>query len=543
MKKKIALLDCTLRDGAYINGSRFGTSAIKGIIKKLQEARTDIIEVGWLKDAAHEEGSTYYHLPQDAAPYMVDRQDGIEYVAMIDWDRYDVDNLPPCDGKSVNAVRVVFPHGKHREGIAVAERVREKGYRIFLQAANTLAYSEADLKDLAQCINACRPVAISVVDTFGAMFEEDLARIVRTLDAALNPAIAMGFHSHNNQQLSFALTMHFVELLAESERSAIVDASLCGMGRGAGNATTELVASYLDRKQNGNYDMDAILDAIDTYMEPFREAYTWGYSTPYFVAGMYQCHVNNIAYLQRNHRTNARDMRNIIASLSQAERRKYDYDLLERRYLENQSRLVDDEAAVRALRQEFAGRTVLLVAPGRSVIDKRERVHAFIKKEQPVVIGVNAICDGYAYDYLFFVNSARCDYAKNAHGKTFAETKKILLSSIKTEGAEGELILNFNRAIKRGLPHFDNAVISALRLLNSIGAKKVAIAGFDGFRHAYNESYADPSLPTLNPDNRWDELNVEISAIFEDVLSSTRGSMEISFVTESLFDIDGRRAM
>lgn len=543
MKKKIALLDCTLRDGAYINGSHFGTSAIKGIIKKLQEARTDIIEVGWLKDAAHEEGSTYYHLPQDAAPYMVDRQDGIEYVAMIDWDRYDVDNLPPCDGKSVNAVRVVFPHGKHREGIAVAERVREKGYRIFLQAANTLAYSEADLKDLAQCINACRPVAISVVDTFGAMFEEDLARIVRTLDAALNPAIAMGFHSHNNQQLSFALTMHFVELLAESERSAIVDASLCGMGRGAGNATTELVASYLDRKQNGNYDMDAILDAIDTYMEPFREAYIWGYSTPYFVAGMYQCHVNNIAYLQRNHRTNARDMRNIIASLSQAERRKYDYDLLERRYLENQSRLVDDEAAVRALRQEFAGRTVLLVAPGRSVIDKRERVHAFIKKEQPVVIGVNAICDGYAYDYLFFVNSARCDYAKNAHGKTFAETKKILLSSIKTEGAEGELILNFNRAIKRGWPHFDNAVISALRLLNSIGAKKVAIAGFDGFRHAYNESYADPSLPTLNPDNRWDELNVEISAIFEDVLSSTRGSMEISFVTESLFDIDGRRAM
>ena len=543
MKKKIALLDCTLRDGAYINGSRFGTSAIKGIIKKLQEARTDIIEVGWLKDAAHEEGSTYYHLPQDAAPYMVDRQDGIEYVAMIDWDRYDVDNLPPCDGKSVNAVRVVFPHGKHREGIAVAERVREKGYRIFLQAANTLAYSEADLKDLAQCINACRPVAISVVDTFGAMFEEDLARIVRTLDEALDPAIAMGFHSHNNQQLSFALTMHFVELLAESERSAIVDASLCGMGRGAGNATTELVASYLDRKQNGNYDMDAILDAIDTYMEPFREAYTWGYSTPYFVAGMYQCHVNNIAYLQRNHRTNARDMRNIIASLSQAERRKYDYDLLERRYLENQSRLVDDEAAVRALRQEFAGRTVLLVAPGRSVIDKRERVHAFIKKEQPVVIGVNAICDGYAYDYLFFVNSARCDYAKNAHGKTFDETKKILLSSIKTEGAEGELILNFNRAIKRGWPHFDNAVISALRLLNSIGAKKVAIAGFDGFRHAYNESYADPSLPTLNPDNRWDELNVEISAIFEDVLSSTRGSMEISFVTESLFDIDGRRAM
>lgn len=543
MKKKIALLDCTLRDGAYINGSKFGTSAIKGIIKKLQEARVDIIEVGWLKDSAHEEGSSYFHLPQDAAPYMVDRQDDIEYVAMIDWDRYDVDQLPPCDGTSINAVRVVFPHGKHHEGIAVAERVREKGYRIFLQAANTLAYSASDLKDLAQCINACRPVAISVVDTFGAMFAEDLERIVKTLDANLDPDIAMGFHSHNNQQLSFALTMHFVELLKKTGRSAIVDASLCGMGRGAGNATTELVASYLDRKQDGNYDMDAILDAIDTYMEPFQQAYTWGYSTPYFIAGMYQCHVNNIAYLQRNHRTNARDMRNIIASLSQAERRKYDYDLLEDRYLENQSRLVDDEAAVQTLRKTFDGHTVLLVAPGRSIIDKQREVKAFIEAERPVVIGVNAICADYDYDYLFFVNSARYDYAQSAHEQIFNRTKKIVLSSIKAADTEKVLTLNFNRAIKRGWPHFDNAVIAALRLLNSIGARTVAIAGFDGFRHAYNESYADPSLPTLNPDNRWDELNVEISSMFEDVQLSTEGRMKISFVTDSLFNVSGRRTL
>ena len=543
MKRKIALLDCTLRDGAYINGARFGTSAIKGIIKKLQDARADIIEVGWLKDAAHEEGSTYFHLPQDAAAYMVDRQKGVEYVAMIDWDRYDVDNLPPCDGQSIDAVRVVFPHGKHREGIAVAKRVREKGYRIFLQAANTLAYSEEDLKDLAQCINACHPVAISVVDTFGAMFEEDLTHIVRTLDSVLDPDIAMGFHSHNNQQLSFALTMRFVELLAHRERSSIVDASLCGMGRGAGNATTELVASYLDRKQNGNYDMDAIFDAIDTYMEPFQQAYTWGYSTPYLVAGMYQCHVNNIAYLQRNHRTNARDMRNIIASLSESERRKYDYDLLERRYWENQSRLIDDEAAVRMLHKEFADRLILLLAPGRSILDQAQHVQDFIKKENPVVIGVNAICGDYVYDYLFFVNNARYEYAQNAHKTTFTKSKKILLSCIKTEETENELVLNFNRAIKRGWPHFDNAVISALRLLNSIGTKKVAIAGFDGFRHAYNESYADPSLPTLNPDNRWDELNVEISSMFEDVHASTKGSMEISFVTESLFDVARRSLM
>lgn len=540
MEEKIVLLDCTLRDGAYITESHFGTPAIKGIIKKLQEARVDIIEIGWLKDKPHEEGTSFFHVPGDAVPYLVERSSRATYVAMIDWDRYDTEQLPPCDGTSINAVRVVFPHGKHREGIAVAKKIREKGYQVFLQAANTMAYSNADLEELVAEVNAFSPVALSVVDTFGAMYAEDLERIVSVIDAKLDKAVGLGFHSHNNQQLSFALTIRFIDLLETSGRTVMVDASLCGMGRGAGNATTELVASYLNRKKHGNYDLDAILDAIDTYMEPFQQAYTWGYSTPYFVAGLYQCHVNNIAYLQRNHRANARDMRNIIASLSQAERRKYDYDLLEQRYLENQSRHIDDEDAVRALRRAFEGRTVLLVAPGRSVIDKAQSVHAFIKKEKPVVIGVNAICDGYTYDYLFFVNSARYDYAKNAHETTFAATKKIVLSSIQLEEADSELVLNFNRAIKRGWPHFDNAVISALRLFNSIGVKNVAIAGFDGFRHAYNESYADPSLPTLNPDNRWDELNVEIASMFADVRSRTKGSMEISFVTESLFDVDGR---
>ena len=47
-------------------------------------------------------------------------------MVMIDWDRYNVDTLPVCDGKSIDAIRVVFPHGKHREGLAVGEKVKEK---------------------------------------------------------------------------------------------------------------------------------------------------------------------------------------------------------------------------------------------------------------------------------------------------------------------------------------------------------------------------------------------------------------------------------
>lgn len=532
---KVLLLDCTLRDGAYINNSEFGEPALKGIIKHLQDAHVEIIECGWLKDSPHKDGSSYFHLPKDAEPYIIEKKDSSTYVAMIDYNRYDDSVLPECDGKSLDAIRVVFPHGKHDEGIAIGNRIAKKGYKIFYQAANTLAYSDEDLVVLANEMNKAKPVAVSIVDTFGAMYEDDLVRIFTILNKHLDKSIKIGFHAHNNQQLAFALSSTFIELAEKAGRDSIADSSLCGMGRGAGNTTTELMASYLNRKHHKNYDMNEVLDAIDMYMTGFQEKYSWGYSTPYFIAGLYQCHVNNIAYLQKNHRTNARDMSNIIASLSQTERRAYDYDLLEKRYMENQNRIIDDSAALKTLSEKFNGRKVLLLAPGKTIISEKEKIQDFIKKENPIVIAVNAVHQGYDYDYISFINSVRYQYAKEAFGKEFKEHSKILLSNIKTEAESDELIVNFNSVIKRNWEHFDNAILCNLRLLLKLDVKEVALAGFDGFKTAYNESYADSSLPTLNPDGRWGELNEEIKDMFNDFVLSSKDKMHIEFVTESIF--------
>ena len=533
---KIQLLDCTLRDGAYINNSEFGVPALKGIIKHLQDAHVEIIECGWLKDSPHKDGSSYFHLPKDAEPYILEKKESSTYVAMIDYNRYDDSVLPECDGKALDAIRVVFPHGKHDEGIAIGNRIAKKGYKVFYQAANTLAYSDEDLVVLANEMNKAKPVAVSIVDTFGAMYEDDLVRIFTILNKHLDKSIKIGFHAHNNQQLAFALSSTFIELAEKADRDSIADSSLCGMGRGAGNTTTELMASYLNRKHHKNYDMNEVLDAIDMYMVGFQEKYSWGYSTPYFIAGLYQCHVNNIAYLQKNHRTNARDMSNIIASLSQTERRAYDYDLLEKRYMENQNRIIDDSEALETLGEKINGRKVLLLAPGKTIISEKEKIQNFIKKENPIVIAVNAVHQGYDYDYIIFINSVRYQYAKESYETLFNKTKKILLSNIKTDTDENEVIVNFNSVIKRGWEHFDNAVICTLRLLSKLGVKNVALAGFDGFKTSYNESYADSSLPTLNPDGKWAELNEEIKDMFKDFVMSSKDKMTIEFITESIFE-------
>lgn len=534
----IEILDCTLRDGAYVCESKFGGAAIKGIIKKCQDAGIDIIECGWLKNNEHECGSTFFHTPDDLKKYMDRDRADVSYVVMIDWDRYDLNFLPPYDGTSIDAIRVVFPHEKFREGIAVGRQIVEKGYQIYYQAANTLSYTNEELLELANEINYVSPVALSVVDTFGAMDEEDLDRIVDILHMHLNPEIKLGFHSHNNQQLSFALCKHFVHKLGKSYRGIIVDSCLCGMGRGAGNAPTELLVNYMNRKHRGHYDLDAIMDAIDTYMCCFQEKYTWGYSIPYFISGMYECHVNNIAYLTKNHRTNAHDMRNIINSLSPAQRRKYDYDLLEEKYIENQNRIVDDDDTIDYLKSQLKDRKVLLIAPGISSTTMSNKIVRFIEDENPVVIAVNALNPIYSFDFVFIINKVRYDYAKTAYTEQFYDTKRIVLSSVKTEVEENEHIVNFNRVVKNGWEHFDNAVIDMLRLLDLLKVKDVYISGFDGFRYSYNESYGDVALPTLNPDNKWDELNEEIKGIYQDFVASKRAQLNIHFLTPSIFEND-----
>lgn len=537
MNTQIRLLDCTLRDGAYIVDAKFGVPAIKGIITKLQDAKADIIECGWLKNNPHQEGTTYYHVPSDLEQYLTNKCTDRVYTVMIDWDRYNLENLPECDGKSIDAIRVVFPHGKHREGIEVGRQIKEKGYKVFFQAANTLAYSNEDLVDLAESINSLHPVSLSVVDTFGAMYEEDLERIISVLDRELDQGIQLGFHSHNNQQMSFSLTIHFLKLMKNSPRKVIVDASLCGMGRGAGNATTELVVSYLNRKCGCHYDMDAIMDAIDVYMGTFREKYEWGYSTPYFIAGMYCCHVNNIAYLLKNHRTSFKDMRNIIESLPPEDRKKYDYDLLEQKYIQNQNHNMDDTVIARKLSTWLHDKEVLLIAPGKSSLTEKDKIQKYIAEKHPAVIGVNAILPGYEYDRIFFVNPARYTYAQETNSESFYRFNRIVTSNVKTEPDSGEEIIAFSSVIKRGWEHYDNAVICVLRLLERLGVRRVAIAGFDGFKSQYNESYADPFLPTLNPSNQWEELNEEIKEIFADFRRTAVSCTEIDFVTPSLFEV------
>jgi 4-hydroxy 2-oxovalerate aldolase len=331
------------------------------------------------------------------------------------------------------------------------------------------------------------------------------------------------------------LSTQFIERLAGTGREIVVDSSLCGMGRGAGNTTTELLVNYLVKKRNANYDMNAVMDAIDMYMCDFIGSYSWGYSIPYLISGIYCAHVNNIAYLINDHRTNAIGLRNIIESLSPEDRRRYDYDLLEQKYVDYQNKTVDDEESMSLLKRSVKGRNVLMILPGATIASEKDRIDRYIAEKNPVVVGVNTVSESYRYDWLFFTNTVRYDYAKDIFPDVFYSADRVLTSNIKTQADSGEHLVNFNLLSKRGWRHFDNAGIMCLRLMNKIHAHNVAAAGFDGFDNDCRKSYYDVGLPRINPGQEWSELNDEIRDMLDDFRATVKEDMNIEFITTSKF--------
>ena len=131
---------------------------------------------------------------------------------------------------------------------------------------------------------------------------------------------------------------------------------------------THLVVQYMVSQMGYSYDIDAVLDVIDDYMDNIRSRCTWGYSTSYFIAGCYSAHVNNISYLTKKNSIRSKDIRYILNKVGEQKRKRYDYDFLENTYLEYVKADIDDSSNIELLKKRFLGKNVVLLAPGNTCL-------------------------------------------------------------------------------------------------------------------------------------------------------------------------------
>lgn len=534
--KNIKILDCTLRDGGRIIDCQFEDNIIVELTKNITEANIDIIEMGFLRDTKLVEyhgNSTFFTSTAQFEPFLPQNRRNAMYTAFIDFDMYDFSKLEQCDGKSVTGIRVGFTKKQfthqYEELKRSLFRVKEQGYALFIQGVNTLAYSDRELLDVIDLVNEVEPYSYGIVDTYGGMYLDDMVHSYNLIEHNLAPNICIDIHSHNNFQLSFAFAQEIIRL-ANDKRQIILDATLNGMGKCAGNLNTELIADFLARKKNYDYDTDMILDAIDRYLYPIKKSCEWGYSIPAFMAGIYKAHPNNIIYLTEKYRLNSKDIKYIISGIDGETRQRYDYENIQEVYKNYCGSRVNDTEAIDTLRNKLESAHVLVLAPGKTIEDCHEKIKNYIKKERPIVICVNFIPKQIAYDYLFYANTIHWERVSGSIDRS----KCILVSNIHAD-IERVLMVDYSSLIMEDSMLYDNSTIMLLNLLKKLHVKKISLAGFDGLKEK-EENYVDATFPNQKTDISIRETNKEVKHLLEQYKHKVAGKIEIGFITPSVYE-------
>ncbi len=535
--KNVSILDCTLRDGGRIIDCAFPDREIKSMTSRLANAKIDIVEVGFLRDHRKNEyrgNTTFFTDVNQMKPFLDKSISNVMYVAFIDYGMFDIDSLTPYDGTSIDGIRFGFTKKSYdtdKEGILHwIDEIKKKGYKLFIQGVNSLSYSDKEILGLVDMVNNVHPFSFGIVDTYGAMYMDDVDRLYGLIDHNMSPDICINFHSHNNYQLSFAFAQEVIRLSNSTGRKIIIDSTLGGMGKVAGNLNTELIVDFLVRKLRYNYETEDILDMLDDYIYKYSLKHTWGYSTAALMAGIYKSHPNNIIYLTEKFRLDTKDIGKLLAMIDPDTRQKYDYNNIERLYTEYIADKVDDYEVLRELKGIVENKEILVLVPGNSLNEYREEIDAYIKQENPVVISVNFIADEPGA-YAFFGNQKR--YVRLADKRI---GRKVIVSSNIKSDSEEDRIVNYHSLINRGYTYFENSTIMLLNLLKKISPKKISIAGFDGFREDAQKNYSDSSFQNERHIGEFALLNKEIREMFEDVVAAMSPDCQFKMITPSLYE-------
>lgn len=530
----IRLLDCTLRDGGYINDWNFGEHTIRDILTKLIESGVDYVEVGFLRDCEYTPDKSLYNNCAEIAKILPENRGRTKFTAMALHNKYSIDKLEPYDGKTIDAIRVTFHDYDIDEGLAYIRKVKEKGYKVFVNPINIMGYSDEMILKLLQKVNELQPYAFSIVDTFGSMMKEDLLRIYSLIEHNLSKNIVIGLHLHENLALSYSLAQDFISMKA-SDRECVIDASMLGMGRSPGNLCMELIMDYMNKRQSGYYDVNPILDGIDDHIAQLKQIEPWGYNTAYAISAKYNLHRNYAEFLLDKGRLRAKQINQILGSIEDGKKTAFDEAYIEKLYQDFQNNAIDDTEALQNLSKKLAHRKCLILAPGSSILEEKERVQTYIEQEKPIVFAANFVPEGYAADYVFCCNAMRLETIlgkKNLPGLVVTSN---LLDMCEEETAQEnpvmEEVLGVNYmdlSFQENEPS-DNSVIMLLRLLKKLEAEQVALAGFDGYQTNHKANYVADYMASQH--TKGEEENKKIKGYMEQL----EKQLQIRYLTKSLY--------
>lgn len=278
------ILDCTLRDGGYYTNWDFNSKFVKDYLESFRDLPVDFLEVGYCSPQVDGYMGEYYYLPNNLIlKYHNDPDFATRMAIMLnlkDFSEKDIEKFLARKDHPYSLIRVAVDPATIETVWPKLKLIKAKGFKVALNLMY-LSDWEEDTKIIDDLVAQKDLFDFAyLVDSFGACYPERVSKFTKIFKEKL-PGIQIGFHGHDNLSLAFANTLASIEAGVD-----IVDATILGMGRGAGNLKTEIILLHAMKQYKKDINLMKFNQVL-TDLLVLKEKYDWGTNYAYMVSGMF----------------------------------------------------------------------------------------------------------------------------------------------------------------------------------------------------------------------------------------------------------------
>jgi 4-hydroxy 2-oxovalerate aldolase len=464
------ILDCTLRDGGYYTSWDFDKTLVETYIKSCNELPIDYIEIGYR--SIHLDGyfGEYFYLPVD----LIERikfQSTKKLVIILNEKDVRSENLEallrPCCGL-IDMIRLAIDPKHFSRALLLAESVKEMGFEVGFNVMYMSNWkNETEFLELLPNVKGIADY-FYMVDSYGGVYPDDVKNIIRLVRRYL-PDIPLGFHGHNNMELALINTLTAIE-----EGCEIVDATVTGMGRGAGNVKTELLLTSLYAQGKFDLDFNPLSKVVDIFIE-LQKKYEWGTNLPYMVSGAFSLPQKDV--------------------MDWIGKRYYSFNTIVRAL---QSQVKNSDIQVLNWDASLNSESVLVVGGGTTTLAHRHGIVEFIKNHPEIIVIHASSKNAFVFDevknsQLFCIigneghrleDVFKGDIPENAHCILPPAPRKMgTYIPLQLKGRTYQL-----HTLKNYSKFSESVSALALETARQLGAKRIFLVGYDGYSEGMTQN-------------------------------------------------------
>jgi 4-hydroxy 2-oxovalerate aldolase len=323
--RELTVLDCTFRDGGYYTDWQFDADLVEDYVEVVDQVGVDVVELGYVRLGEDARGS-FRDLPRGLDARLGD-DSRTRFAVMVDANSFvgrdprgvvhELKGIVSTSSLPVTVIRVAVNYSKLAGAV---ETIRALVDADFAVCVNLMQIDVASSDDEQACLDALATIehvdAVYLADSLGSMRPERVTQLIRRFATAT--AHAIGFHAHDNQGLALANSLAAIEAGA-----SWIDATMCGMGRGAGNAKTEQLLGLLRGREPGT-ELHAF---VARYFYPLLQVHGWGPSVYYAIAGQQYIHPTYVQKLEESP-VSVGEKLSVLEFLGRADATAFDAELM-----------------------------------------------------------------------------------------------------------------------------------------------------------------------------------------------------------------------